>query len=223
MQPYAVPDLNYEPPYAPWFSVLHVDDHILVLDKPSGLLSVPGKAAEHQDCLEKRVQAQYTSARTVHRLDMDTSGVCVMGLSAEAHRNLSMQFQRRKTAKTYVAWVQGTLPAAEGEVDLPLICDWPNRPRQMVDHEKGRNALTRWQVIEVNGDVTRVLLFPVTGRSHQLRVHMQALGCPILGDRFYAPDAIRDAAPRLQLHALDLTVHHPSDGRRVTFSSAAPF
>ncbi|MCI5048259.1 MAG: pseudouridine synthase [Aquisalinus sp.] len=218
-----MPEFNYTPPHAPWFSVLHADDYILVLDKPSGLLSVPGKAAEHQDCLEIRVQAQYPDARTVHRLDMDTSGVCIMGLTANAHRNLSMQFQRRKTAKTYIARVQGGLPAPEGEVDLPLICDWPNRPRQMVDHDKGRTALTRWQVVEENDGVTRVLLFPVTGRSHQLRVHMQALGCSILGDRFYAPDAVRDAAPRLQLHALDLTVHHPADGRRVTFSSAAPF
>ncbi|WP_306252154.1 pseudouridine synthase [Parvularcula sp. IMCC14364] len=223
MQRATAPSFTYVPPHPPWFSVLHADSHVLVLDKPSGLLSVPGKAPEHKDCLETRVQAWFPEARTVHRLDMDTSGVCVMGLTADAHRNLSMQFQRRKTAKTYLARVQGRLPAPEGEIDLPLLCDWPNRPRQMVDHANGRAALTRWQVLAEEAETSRVLLFPVTGRSHQLRVHMQSQGCPILGDRFYAPPSVEKAASRLQLHAHQLTFHHPADGGRVTFTSPVPF
>lgn len=213
----------YDPPQEPYLSVLHADKDLLVVDKPSGLLSVPGKAAEHGDCLERRAQQEYPEARIVHRLDMDTSGVMVLAMNAVAHRHLGLQFERRKTAKTYVAEVWGHVADDEGEVDLPLICDWPNRPKQIVSFEHGKSALTKWQVVERGDETTRVRLFPHTGRSHQLRVHMLALGHPILGDRFYAEGAALFAAPRLALHAESLTVHHPTGGERITFQVPCPF
>ncbi len=222
MKPVEMRPFTYTPPHAPYFSVVHIDDLVLVLDKPSGLLTVSGKAPEHSDCLETRVQAAFPEARIVHRLDMDTSGLCVMARTTAAHRNLSLQFQRRKTVKTYIAWVWGRPQTNEGMVDLPLICDWPNRPKQMVDHERGRSAQTRWEVLAWERQVTRLRLVPITGRSHQLRVHTLSLGCPILGDRFYAHDEAWAAAGRLQLHAEELSFHHPADGTRVTFRSPSP-
>lgn len=213
----------YDPPVEPWLEVLHRDEDLLVVNKPSGLLSVPGKAAEHADCIEARAQQAYPEARIVHRLDMDTSGLLVLAMNPSAHRHLGLQFERRKTQKTYVAKVWGQLAEDEGEVDLPLICDWPNRPKQMVCHDRGKPALTRWEVVE-RGDVsTRVRLYPFTGRSHQLRVHMLALGHPILGDRFYAEEDALQASGRLALHAEELTLHHPADGRLVTFRADCPF
>lgn len=193
------------------------------MNKQAGLLSVPGKAAEHSDCLERRAQELYSGARIVHRLDMDTSGVMVLAMNAAAHRHLGLQFERRKTDKTYVAEVWGHLQEEEGEVDLPLVCDWPNRPKQMVSFEHGRPALTRWKVLERTEKTSRVRLFPHTGRSHQLRVHMLSLGHPIIGDRFYAEGEALNASARLALHAESLELHHPSDGRRVTFRAECPF
>ncbi|MCX2725344.1 RluA family pseudouridine synthase [Roseibium salinum] len=213
----------YDPPEEPFLTVLHADDHLLVIDKPSGLLSVPGKAAEHSDCLERRAREAFSGARIVHRLDMDTSGVMVLAMSAAALRHLGLQFERRKTRKTYVAEIWGHPGADEGEIDLPLICDWPNRPRQMVSFEHGKPAMTRWQVLERKAKTSRVLLFPHTGRSHQLRVHMLALGHPIVGDRFYAEGEALAASGRLALHAQSLELHHPADGERVTFEAACPF
>ncbi|GLQ15810.1 RluA family pseudouridine synthase [Maritalea porphyrae] len=213
----------YEPPTNPFLSVIHVDDDILVLNKPSGLLTVPGKAAEHSDCLEARALEEFPSARIVHRLDMDTSGVVIMAMRADAHRHLGLQFERRHTSKTYVADVFGVIENEQGEIDLPLRCDWPNRPKQMVDHEQGRKALTKWRVINRTETSTRVELTPITGRSHQLRVHMLELGHPILGDRFYASGDALEASERLQLHALSLTIHHPTGGERVTFEAPLPF
>ncbi|MHA7776413.1 pseudouridine synthase [Roseibium sp. M-1] len=213
----------YDPPLEPYLSVLHTDGDLLVVDKPSGLLSVPGKAAEHSDCLEARAQESYASARIVHRLDMDTSGVMVLALNASAHRHLGLQFERRKTTKTYIADIWGHLAADSGEVDLPLICDWPNRPKQMVSFEFGKPALTRWQVLERGERTTRVRLFPHTGRSHQLRVHMLALGHPIIGDRFYADSEALSASPRLALHAESLELHHPTGGERNRFVAELPF
>ncbi|WP_417667694.1 RluA family pseudouridine synthase [Roseibium sp.] len=213
----------YDPPQMPRLEVLHSDEDLLVLNKPSGLLSVPGKAAEHADCLEARAKEQFPDARIVHRLDMDTSGVIVMAMNAVSHRHLGLQFERRKTAKVYVAEVWGQVPQDSGEVDLPLRCDWPNRPKQMVCHEHGRAALTRWEVVSRSTKSTRVRLFPVTGRSHQLRVHMLSLGHPILGDRFYAEGEALTMATRLCLHAEELTLHHPTGGERVTFRAACPF
>ncbi len=213
----------YDPPTNPWLEVLHEDDELLVLNKPSGLLSVPGKAAEHSDCIEARARAEFPDARIVHRLDMDTSGVIVLARNAAAHRHLGLQFERRKTQKTYVARVWGHLQEEEGEVDLPLICDWPNRPKQMVCHTNGKPAQTRWQVIGRDAVTSRVRLFPRTGRSHQLRVHMLAMGHPILGDRFYAEGAALTASDRLMLHAEELTLHHPNGGALTTFRSKCPF
>jgi len=215
----------YDPPLQPRLSLLHFDDDILVLVKPSGLLSVPGKAAEHADCLERRARQLFPQATTVHRLDNATSGVMVMALNRTAHRHLGLQFERRHTRKCYIARVWGHVREARGRIDLPLICDWPNRPKQMVDFERGKAAQTDWQVIAREDDlpVTRLRLSPLTGRSHQLRVHLLAIGHPILGDRFYAPDDAFAAAPRLQLHAMSLTFRHPTGGRLCTFMAPCPF
>lgn len=219
-----VPDtFIYDPPQDPWLCVLHADDDLLVVDKPSGLLSVPGKAAEHADCVEARAKARYPDARIVHRLDMDTSGVMALARNAAAHRHLGLQFERRKTRKTYLADVWGQVVDNCGEIDLPLICDWPNRPKQKVDLELGKPALTRWEVVERGHDSTRLRLSPVTGRSHQLRVHMLTLGHPILGDRFYADQDALQASPRLALHAEYLTLHHPTGGALVTFHAPCVF
>jgi len=213
----------YAPPMEPYLEVLHCDDDILVLAKPSGLLSVPGKAPEHSDCLEQRAREAYPNATTVHRLDKDTSGVMVMALNRKAHRHLGLQFEKRMTGKLYIARVWGNVAQDNGKIDLPLICDWPNRPRQMVDHERGKSAQTDWKVLEREASATRLHLTPHTGRSHQLRVHMLALGHPILGDVLYAQGDALTAAERLQLHAAELSFFHPHDGRRCTFTVECSF
>jgi tRNA pseudouridine32 synthase/23S rRNA pseudouridine746 synthase len=214
---------EYAPQTDPYLTVLHQDDDILVLDKPSGLLTVPGKAAEHSDCLEKRAQEQFETARIVHRLDMDTSGVVIMAMNAAAHRHLGLQFERRHTKKTYIADVYGVMEDESGTVDLPLRCDWPNRPKQMVDFDEGRKATTHWKVLSRSENQTRVELTPITGRSHQLRVHMLALGHPILGDRFYAEGDALEMADRLCLHAQDLSIFHPNGGETISFHAPCPF
>lgn len=213
----------YKPPAAGELPVLHVDDHILVLDKPSGLLTVPGRTADHADCLEGRAQADYPEARIIHRLDMDTSGVIVLARTPQAHRHIGLQFEKRQTQKTYIAKVWGHLVAPSGRVDQPLICDWPNRPKQHVDHENGKTAITDWDVMDTGENFTRLRLTPLTGRSHQLRVHMQFLGHPILGDNLYAPEHILAASDRLCLHAHALGFRHPDGGAPMCFSSAVPF
>ena len=200
--------------------ILHHDAHILAIDKPSGLLSVPGK--HHPDSALARIQAEFPDAHLVHRLDMATSGVMVFPLTPEARRHIARQFQYRQLTKTYHARVWGELTGS-GTVDLPLRCDWPNRPRQMVDFEQGRTATTHWESLEVENGTTRVALTPVTGRSHQLRVHMLSLGHPILGDRIYAHEAAFRAAERLQLHASELTLRHPDGGVHVTLRAPIPF
>jgi tRNA pseudouridine32 synthase / 23S rRNA pseudouridine746 synthase len=213
----------YEPPLEPFLTVLHVDDDLLVVNKPSGLLSVPGKAAEHSDCTEARASDSFPTSRIVHRLDMDTSGVMVLAMNPIALRHLGLQFERRKTSKSYVAEVWGNVVEDEGEIDLPLICDWPNRPKQKVCYENGKPALTRWKVERRMERTTRVRLYPYTGRSHQLRVHMLTVGHPIIGDRFYAEGEALQASNRLALHAESLTLHHPANGERVTFQAECPF
>ncbi len=210
----------YSPPSDEGLAVVHMDGHMIVLDKPSGLLSVPGKGAALADCLEARVQARHPQALTVHRLDRDTSGLVVMAMTPEAQRHLGLQFERRKLAKSYVAVVAGVVGDNEGEIDLPLIADWPNRPLQKVCFEQGKRALTRWRVLERGPSSTRVLLEPHTGRSHQLRVHLKELGHPILGDPMYG-DA--SSAPRLMLHAHTLELHHPADGTRLKLEAPVPF
>ncbi|MCR6660587.1 MAG: pseudouridine synthase [Asticcacaulis sp.] len=195
---------------------------MLVAEKPAGLLSVPGRLPENKDCLVTRLQIDYPDALTVHRLDMATSGLIVFARGAEAHRTLSKAFADRRVSKRYIAVVAGRLEG-RGEVDLPLITDWPNRPRQMVDHKIGKPSLTRWRVLEAGEGTTRVELEPVTGRSHQLRVHMMAIGHPILGDVFYAPQEIEALSPRLRLHAECLSLPHPISGETMDFRSPAPF
>lgn len=212
----------YAPPCAP-LDILHQDDDVLLVNKPSGLLSVPGKAIEHADCLETRVKAAFADALLVHRLDMDTSGVMIFARNKAAQRHLGLQFERKHLEKTYIARVWGKMVDDSGTVDLPLIVDWPNRPLQMVDHERGKPSVTNWEVLEREGDTTRVALFPKTGRSHQLRVHMLELGHPILGDRFYGNTMVQAAADRLQLHAETLRFRCPTGGEWLTVSAPLPF
>ncbi|AFJ48358.1 bifunctional tRNA pseudouridine(32) synthase/23S rRNA pseudouridine(746) synthase RluA [Shimwellia blattae] len=214
----------YHPPLDPWLVVLYQDDHIMVVNKPSGLLSVPGRLEEHRDSIMTRIQRDYPQAESVHRLDMATSGVIVVALTKAAERELKRQFREREPKKQYIARVWGHLAAEKGLVDLPLICDWPNRPKQKVCFETGKPAQTGYEVLEYGADnTTRVLLHPVTGRSHQLRVHMLALGHPILGDRFYAHPQALAMAPRLQLHAEMLTITHPVFGNKMTFKAPPDF
>ncbi|QYX56245.1 RluA family pseudouridine synthase [Roseovarius sp. SCSIO 43702] len=212
---------EYRPPETP-LAVLHEDHEILVVEKPAGLLSVPGKGAHLADCLLARIEAVFPTALLVHRLDRDTSGVMVFALSPHAQRHLGLQFEKRQVKKTYVARVAGRLEPKAGTVDLPLVVDWPNRPRQKVCHETGRAAVTDWRVLKAADKESRVRLFPRTGRSHQLRVHMLALGHPILGDPFYAEGAAR-AHPRLMLHSEELRLRHPDGGEGVRFRAKAPF
>ena len=213
---------DYRPPTEPWLTVLHADDDIVVLDNPSGLLTVPGKDPQLADSLEARVREKWPTATVVHRLDKDTSGILLMALHKKALGFLGSQFEHRKTTKSYVARVWGVMEEDSGLVDLPLATDWENKPRQRVDHERGRASKTEWQVIEREANATRLRLNPLTGRTHQLRVHMMSLGHPILGDEFYATGEALAAADRLQLHAEELGFTHP-DGTPMKFTSPAPF
>lgn len=203
--------------------LLYQDASILVADKPHDLLSVPGRAPDNRDCLLSRLQADFPTARIVHRLDCATSGVMVLALDADSHRHLSRQFQERQIGKQYIAHIHGRIEDDKGQVNLPLRCDWENRPKQIVDHAAGKTALTHWRILHRQADYTRVQLTPVTGRSHQLRVHMQQLGHPILGDRFYAHPEALAAADRLLLHALQLELTHPVSGERLSFQAPCPF
>lgn len=210
-------------------SAVHVDAHCLVLDKPAGLLCVPGRGADKQDCLSARAQALYPDALVVHRLDMATSGLWLMARGADLQRRFSRAFAEREVSKHYVAVVAGQPAPQQGqdwsEIDLPLAADWPNRPRRVVDRERGKPSLTRWRVLGPGPlpNTTRLELEPVTGRSHQLRVHLQALGHPILGDTLYAPPEVAAAAPRLLLHATALRIPHPAGGPHLGWYSPAPF
>lgn len=204
--------------------VLHADAQLVVVDKPAGLLSVPGRGEHLRDCVASRVQARWPDALIVHRLDMATSGLLVLGRGADAQRRLSIAFAERRVGKRYIALVDGHPADDAGEMAWPLVCDWPNRPRQIVDPVRGKPALTRWQLLERRADgSSRIALEPVTGRSHQLRVHLLTLGHPILGDTLYAPPAVRDRVARLMLHAETLALPHPGDGRPLVFRQPAPF
>ncbi|MBQ4811739.1 RNA pseudouridine synthase [Pseudoalteromonas luteoviolacea] len=215
--------LNYNPPLDPYIEIIYQDDHMLVINKPSGLLTVPGKDPKHADSAISRINRVYPNAKIVHRLDMATSGVLCLAMHKEAHRFLSIQFQDRLTKKRYVARVHGQLAQLNGSVDLPLICDWPNRPKQKVCHESGKPSLTHFEVIEHEDNATRVSLTPITGRSHQLRVHMLSLGHVILGDRLYAQGDALAAEKRLQLHAQMLQICHPISGDMMHFEAPDPF
>ena len=214
-------DSEYNPPQDT-LVILHEDAEVLLVDKPSGLLSVPGKGEHLADCLIARVQAVFPEALLVHRLDRDTSGVMIFAMTPHAQRHLGLQFEKRMTRKTYVARVWGVPEEKSGTVDLPLIVDWPNRPLQMVCHETGKPAQTDWKKIKSDGETARMRLFPKTGRSHQLRVHMLALGHPILGDPFYATGPARDF-PRLMLHSEELRFNHPQGGTSTKVRAKAPF
>ncbi len=187
--------------------IVHADDRLVVIDKPAGLLSVPGRT--EPDCASARVQADYPDALIVHRLDQATSGLLVFARGVQAQRELSADFAQRRVDKVYIAIVGGRLDG-EGLIDLPLGADWPNRPRQQVDLERGKPSQTRWRSLGAEGPCTRVALSPITGRSHQLRVHLAALGHPIVGDALYAPPDVASASPRLLLHASELRIagHH---------------
>jgi len=224
----ANPDFIYQPPMSPYIDILYQDDDIVVLNKTSGILSVPGRLPEHQDCLQNRVKRVLPTATIVHRLDMATSGIMLMALNKLAHVAISRQFEQRKTKKSYIARVFGKITDIEGSVNLPLICDWPNRPKQMVDHDNGKASLTHYSVLSYDelssGQITTLVeLRPVTGRSHQLRVHMLALGHPILGDRLYAHEQALALSSRLKLHARNLAFSHPVTGELLCFSAPCPF
>jgi len=212
----------YEPPKTP-LDILYIDEDVLVVNKPSGLLTVPGKELKHHDSLELRVKIEYPNSFLVHRLDMDTSGVIIFALSKSTQRSLNLQFEKRIVKKLYEARVFGNITEDNGFIDLPLIVDWPNRPLQKIDAKEGKSALTHWQVLDREGDVTRVALMPETGRTHQLRVHMMSLGHTILGDRFYGNVAEINLANELQLHAKDLMIFHPKNGKKITFKAPLPF
>jgi tRNA pseudouridine32 synthase/23S rRNA pseudouridine746 synthase len=210
--------------------IIHADDSLLVLDKPAGLLSVPGRGEDKQDCLSRRVQLQFPGALVVHRLDMATSGLMLFARGLAMQRALGQLFERREVHKRYLAVVAGYLapaPAADGWglIDLPIALDWPRRPLRIIDSAAGKPSLTRWRVVahDAAADSTRVELEPVTGRSHQLRVHLQALGHPMLGDRLYAPEAVQARSARLLLHACSLGFVHPATGVTVAFESSADF
>ncbi len=200
--------------------LLHVDDALLVVDKPAGLLSVPGRGADKADCAWARLRDAFPDALVVHRLDMATSGLLLFARGLECQRRLSTAFERRRVTKEYEALVQGVPGAPSGEIDLPIGADWPRRPRQMIDHVTGRRSVTRWRVLACEGALTRVVFEPVTGRSHQLRVHAAAMGWPIAGDALYGDAA---AAPRLMLHARSLALAHPVSGVMQQWQSPAPF
>lgn len=219
-----MPDFLYQPPEEPYLSILYQDDDLLVLNKPSGLLSVAGRLAEHWDSLQTRVQRVFPTATIVHRLDMSTSGIMLMALNKASHRELSRQFEKREISKRYVALVWGVPDQSTGSVDLPLICDWPNRPRQKVCFEHGKPSLTKWCLLERYSNNTCLIeLEPVTGRSHQLRVHMQSIGHPILGDKFYAHTEAFDQHPRLALHSSEIHLIHPQHRVAMSFKIPADF
>jgi len=215
----------YTPPPHEGLDILYRDAALLVVNKPGGLLSVPGRGPDKQDCLMARVQREFPRALNVHRLDMETSGLMVLALDRDTQRGLGRLFEQRKVHKRYIAVVHGTLQAAQGEIDLPLAADWPNRPRQKVDPAHGKPSTTRYRVVERDSEnnATRVELEPLTGRTHQLRVHLQALGHSILGDSLYAGQPGKRQPGRLLLHATRLAFTHPLNNEPLHFSSATPF
>ncbi|GAA5098352.1 bifunctional tRNA pseudouridine(32) synthase/23S rRNA pseudouridine(746) synthase RluA [Wohlfahrtiimonas larvae] len=214
----------YDPAIVPWLDILYQDRDIMVVNKPHDLLSVPGKPPELWDSILTRIQWEFPDAETVHRLDLATSGLMVVALHIEAERELKRQFRERETDKTYIAKVFGILAEKEGSIDFPLICDWPNRPKQMVSYEYGKDALTHYKVLSEDDDGnTLIELVPVTGRSHQLRVHMMSKGHPILGDRFYAHEDALKGRNRLYLHAAELAFTHPITKKRQLFKQPPSF
>ena len=218
-----LPPVDYQPPTTPWLDIIYQDKDLLVINKPAGLLSNPGRGEALYDSVESRAKQISPYAELVHRLDLATSGVLALAMRKSAERAVKIQFQNRQTRKVYIARVWGCPTEMEGEIDLPLICDWPNRPLQKVCFEQGKPSQTRYRVLETDGMTSRIELHPLTGRSHQLRVHLLALGYPILGDKFYAQGEALAASSRLLLHAQELEITHPYTEERIVFTAACPF
>jgi tRNA pseudouridine32 synthase/23S rRNA pseudouridine746 synthase len=216
---------DYTPPVDTGLDIIYQDDAILIVNKPSGLLSVPGRGEDKQDSLATRVQSRIADAMIVHRLDMCTSGIMVMARGREMHRALNRMFQERQIAKRYRAFVDGEIDPPEGTIQLPLITDWPNRPLQKVDHEIGKPSVTHFRLLRYTPakNCSLVELIPETGRSHQLRVHMLAIGHAILGDNLYGDTISQNKADRLQLHATELAFAHPITHEPMIFQSTPPF
>lgn len=210
----------YDPPMTPFLEVIHADSSIVIINKQSGLLTVPGRGENKKDCLLSRVQTEFPSALTVHRLDMQTSGLVIFALNKGAQSTLGRLFEARQIHKRYCAWIAGCPLENSGVIDLPISADWPNRPRQKIDFDVGKPSTTRWEVIERKNDRSYVLLYPLTGRSHQLRIHLQEIGHPILGDPLYGNDVNRQMASRLLLHADYLNFNHPETNEE--FEITAP-
>lgn len=219
--------IEYNPPVEPWLDEVYRDNHILVINKPSGLLSVPGNRPEYQDSAMVRVQQKYGFTEPAHRLDMATSGILLFALSKQAEKELKRQFREREPKKHYQALVWGKLGEKVGDtgtMNFPLICDWENRPRQKICYERGKQAVTFYEVLaHYSNNTTGVKLTPYTGRSHQLRVHCLALGHPIVGDKFYANPLAKSLSPRLCLHAEALTITHPITQEVMTFEAKPEF
>lgn len=218
--------LEYNPPTEPYLDFVYRDDYIAVVNKPSGLLSVPGAKPEYRDSVQTRIQEKCGFAESVHRLDMATSGIIVFALSKKAEKELKRQFRDREPKKFYQALVWGKMGEVGemGEINFPLICDWDNRPRQKICYVRGKKALTFYEILaNYPNNTTRVKLTPYTGRSHQLRLHTMALGHPILGDKFYSNPLAKSLASRMCLHAESLTITHPISGEVMTFSAKANF
>ena len=216
--------IDYNPPQEPWLDLVYRDDYIAVVNKPSGLLSVPGNQPQYYDSAMSRVKEKYGFCESAHRLDMATSGILLFALSKAADRELKRQFREREPKKYYQALVWGHVEQDHGVVELPLICDWENRPRQKICFERGKRAVTFYDVLQrYPNNTTRVKLTPITGRSHQLRLHMLALGHPILGDKFYAHPQAKALSPRLCLHAESLQIQHPISGETMVFTAPVGF
>jgi len=215
-------------PLAGGVQPVYEDDDLLVLCKPSGLLCVPGRGPDKQDCLSARAQQRWPGALIVHRLDQATSGLVLMARHIDAQRRLGHAFAERQVHKRYQAVVQGQLGGNDGawhDIDLPIAADWARRPLRVIDHALGKPSLTRWRALahDTAARTTRLELEPVTGRTHQLRVHLAAIGHAILGDALYADAATQAQAPRLLLHASQLAFMHPMTGAPITLESASDF
>jgi tRNA pseudouridine32 synthase/23S rRNA pseudouridine746 synthase len=214
----------YLPPKHTGLAILFQDEHLLVVNKPAGLLSVPGKGADKQDCMVSRCALEFGDIHIAHRLDMSTSGIITFARNKDAVRAMNKLFASREVSKTYIAVVDGIMENDSGEINAPLMVDWPNRPRQKVDAE-GKPSCTMYQVVSRDNttQTTRVQLTPITGRSHQLRVHLMSIGHAILGDEFYAPDAAFHKADRLLLHAAKLAFIHPITQEPLHIDCPPPF
>lgn len=215
---------TYKPPVDSPLDIIYQDEFLLIVDKPSGLLSVPGRGEDKYDSLIVRLKREYPNALIVHRLDMSTSGLMIIALSKKSERALSILFQKRKVHKKYIAIVEGKVKPTSGAINLPLITDWPNRPKQKVDYKTGKQALTHYRVLEHNESSTRLQLTPFTGRTHQLRVHVKELGHTILGDELYSNNEnVKNESCRLLLHASELHFQHPFTEKSMSFSLQPEF